>query len=265
MPGLEPLPPPLRGCPQGHKGKSPCADTVYQMCYFSRYLVRTNGSPVTPVCQIAKLSSHLVQRLSAPRGRIWRPPSDGDVPRNDRPPSKTAYFDGNVPFFCRLLSLGTRTPPSSFREREKPAVISRSVHYNGAKTSSLLCERDNSSVLSHSEHKNGPKTNNLLCERDIYATICRSRNIARRRVEQRADIAQRRRRAADRRRTAKEQGSGQTTLYNDRAVDQRKKASTESASERKKRAAPAFGNTVSSTEYATEGQKRAALFLNEIT
>ena len=255
MPGLEPLPPPLRGCPQGHKGKSPCADTVYQMCYFSRYLVRTNGSPVTPVCQIAKLSSHLVQRLSAPRGRIWRPPSDGDVPRNDRPPS----------FFCRLLSLGTRTPPSSFREREKPAVISRSVHYNGAKTSSLLCERDNPSVLSRSEHKNGPKTNNLLCERDIYATICRSRNIARRRVEQRADIAQRRRRAADRRRTAKEQGSGQTTLYNDRAVDQRKKASTESASERKKRAAPAFGNTVSSTEYATEGQKRAALFLNEIT
>ena len=199
MTGLEPLPPPLRGCPQGHKGKSPCADTVYQMCYFSWYLVRKNGSPVTPVCQIAKLSSHLVQRLSAPRGRIWRPPSDGDVPRNDRPPSKTAFFDGNVPFFCRLPSLGTRTPPSSFREREKPAVISRSVHYNGAKTSSLLCERDNSSVLSHSEHKNGPKTNNLLCERDIYATICRSRNIARRRVEQRADIAQRRRRAADKR------------------------------------------------------------------
>ena len=123
MTGLEPLPPPLRGCPQGHKGKSPCADTVYQMCYFSWYLVRKNGSPVTPVCQIAKLSSHLVQRLSAPRGRIWRPPSDGDVPRNDRPPSKTAFFDGNVPFFCRLPSLGTRTPPSSFREREKPAVI----------------------------------------------------------------------------------------------------------------------------------------------
>ena len=168
MTGLEPSPPPLRGCPQGHKGKSPCADTVYQMCYFSWYLVRKNGSPATPVCQIAKLSSHLVQRLSAPRGRIWRPPSDGDVPRNDRPPSKTAFFDGNVPFFCRLPSLGTRTPPSSFREREKPAVISRSVHYNGAKTSSLLCERDNSSVLSHSEHKNGPKTNNLLCERDIY-------------------------------------------------------------------------------------------------
>ena len=159
MTGLEPLPPPLRGRPQGHKGKSPCADTVYQMCYFSWYLVRKNGSPVTPVCQIAKLSSHLVQRLSAPRGRIWRPPSDGDVPRNDRPPSKTAYFDGNVPFFCRLLSLGTRTPPSSFREREKPAVISRS------------------------EHKNGPKISNLRSERDIYANICRSRHIALRRCK----------------------------------------------------------------------------------
>jgi hypothetical protein len=190
------------------------------MCYFSWYLVRKNGSPATPVCQIAKLSSHLVQRLAAPRRRIWRPPSDGDVPRNDRPPSKTAFFDGNVPFFCRPPSLRSRKSPSSFREREKPAVISRSVHYNGAKTSSLLSERDNPTVHSRSEHKMARKL--TICSvrgkyTPQFAVRGTSHNDG---EEQLTDIAQRRRRAVGRRRTAKEQSSGQTALYSGGAVDQ---------------------------------------------
>ena len=100
--------------PRGTRGSPLCADTVYQMCYFSWYLVRKNGSPATPVCQIAKLSSHLVQRLSAPRHRIWRPPSDGDVPRNDRPPSKTAFLTETSPFSAgfRHLGRGPHRPPS---------------------------------------------------------------------------------------------------------------------------------------------------------
>ena len=44
---------------------------------------------------------------AAAGGRRDFVPSDGDVPKNNRAPSKSAFFDGEVPFFCR--------PPSLFR------------------------------------------------------------------------------------------------------------------------------------------------------
>ncbi len=44
---------------------------------------------------------------AAAGGRRDFVPSDGDVPKNNRAPSKSAFFDGDVPFFCR--------PPSLFR------------------------------------------------------------------------------------------------------------------------------------------------------
>ena len=106
-------------------------------------------------------------------------PSDGDVPRNDRSPSKTAFFDGDVPFFCRPPSLPPRKP-LPLRERDIPAYISRSGHKNGLNTSNFLREREISAEISRSGHKNCPKTSSLLCEREICAIICRSRHIVQR-------------------------------------------------------------------------------------
>ena len=106
-------------------------------------------------------------------------PSDGDVPRNDRPPSKTAFFDRDVPFFCRPPSLPPRKP-LPLRERDIPAYISRSGHKNGLNTSNFLREREISAEISRSGHKNCPKTSSLLCEREICAIICRSRHIVQR-------------------------------------------------------------------------------------
>ena len=63
---------------------------------------------------------------AAAGGRRDFVPSDGDVPKNNRAPSKSAFFDGDVPFFCRppslfrMLRQGARDAPLSPRATAVP-------------------------------------------------------------------------------------------------------------------------------------------------
>ena len=136
----------------------------------SQHLEESGNSPLT----LAKFEKTIMKHKD-----VSIAPSDGDVPRNDRSPSKTAFFDGDVPFFCRPPSLPPRKP-LPLRERDIPAYISRSGHKNGLNTSNFLREREISAEISRSGHKNCPKTSSLLCEREICAIICRSRHIVQR-------------------------------------------------------------------------------------
>ena len=70
----------------------------------SQHLEESGNSPLT----LAKLENTILKHKD-----VSIAPSDGDVPRNDRSPSKTAFFDGDVPFFCRPPSLRLRKPSPS--------------------------------------------------------------------------------------------------------------------------------------------------------
>ena len=97
----------------------------------SQHLEESGNSPLT----LAKLENTILKHKD-----VSIAPSDGDVPRNDRSPSKTAFFDGDVPFFCRPPSLRPRKPSPSPVKGKYPLLF-RAQSTKTARRSAICAAR----------------------------------------------------------------------------------------------------------------------------